>query len=320
VLGKPANISYDMFSKAQDPDVPGLAWKSSPSLEYMFYSDENLQVPYNVMGWNNVTGNSDPTLPKLPDSDLVNPVFLSVAGRVTIADIPTDSSLASQSASHLFLPTYSGAIFDFFLNCSYTTYDIEYTIVNGTTQPDFTFTPTPNGSVAEEWHGLQQYVSMNGDPTDGLVDSNFVAAKQKTPQDFARTWANLYSVRILAVIGAYTNPRSNIQEQAREPLLVTRITPWTLAFLLGANFTYALLGVVVGATAGAAASTRGVLEVSDNMDLNKQIVERYGGVEMGGGFRQDRRDRLSTSDATPLDSGLRVGVIGNRFETLSFAV
>ena len=272
VLGKPANISYDMFSKAQDPDVPGLAWKISPSLEYLFYSDEKLEVPYNVMGWNPVTGNNDPTLPLLPNSKLVNPVFLSVAGRVTRDNIATDSSLATQSASHLFLPTYDDTVFDFFLNCSYTTYDVEYTIVNGTTHPDFTFTPTPNGSVSEEWHGRQQYVSLNGDPSGGLAESNFMAAKQKTPEDFARTWANLYSTRVLAVIGAYTNPRLNIQEQVRDQLLVTRIVPWTLVFLLVTNFTYALLGVGVGATAGAV-STREVLEVSANMDLNKQITE-----------------------------------------------
>jgi hypothetical protein len=319
VLGKPANISYDMFSKAQDPDVPGLAWKISPSLEYLFYSDEKLEVPYNVMGWNLVTGNNDPNLPLLPDSKLVNPVFLSVAGRITRDNIATDSTLAAESASHLFLPTYDAAIFDFFLNCSYTTYDVEYTIVNRTTQPDFTFTPTLNGSVAEEWHGRQQYVSLNGDPSDGLAESNLIAAKQKTPEDFARTWANLYSVRVLAVIGAYTNPRLNFQEQVRDQLLVTRIVPWTLYFLLVANFTYALIGVVVGATAWAV-STREVLKLSDSMDLNKQIAEKYGGVEMGG-FGEDRK-MTSIAKVTlegAADSGLRVGVIGNKFESLYFA-
>jgi hypothetical protein len=59
-------------------------------------------------------------------------------------------TLAAKSAAPLFLPTYGGAIFDFFLNCSYTTYDVEYTIINGTTQSDFSFKPTLNGSVAEE--------------------------------------------------------------------------------------------------------------------------------------------------------------------------
>jgi hypothetical protein len=147
------------------------------------------------MGWNPLTGNGDRDLPLMPNSKLVNPVFLSVAGRITGGDMATDGTLAAKSSIKMFLPTWDGYVYDFFLNCSYTTYDIEYTLVNGTTQPDFTFTPTPNGSVSEEWHGRQQYVSLNGDPSDGLAESNLITAKQKTPEDFARTWANLYSVR-----------------------------------------------------------------------------------------------------------------------------
>jgi hypothetical protein len=320
VLGKPANISFDMESKAQDPDVPGLAWKISPSLEYAFYSDGKLQVPYNVMGWNPLTGNGDPDLPLLPDSKLVNPVFLSVAGRITGGDMAIGGNLAAESSSQLFLPTYDGYVFDFFLNCSYTTYDVEYTIIKGTTQPDFTFIPTLNGSVSEEWHGRQQYVSLNGDPSDGLTNSNLIAAKQKTPDDFARTWANLYSVRVLAVIGAYTNPRLNIQEQMRDQILVTRIVPWTLGFLLAANFTYVLLGLVVSAISWAVA-TKEVLQVSENMDLNKQITERYGGVEMSRfGNESEQTSVAGVLKGNDADSGLRVGIIGSKFESIYYAV
>ena len=319
VLGKPANISYDLLSKAQDPDVPGLAWKISPSLEYMFYSDPNLQVPYNVLGLDPETGNGDPNLPLLPNSKLVNPVYLAVAGRVSISDISLESTLATQSSSDLFVPTDNDGVFDFFLNCSYTTYDVEYTMFNGTTQPDFTFTPTPNGSVAEEWHGIQQYVSLDGDPSNGLAQSSILAAQQKTPEDYARAWANLYSVRVLAAIGAYTNPRANIQEQNRDQLLVTSIVPWTLGFLLAANFIYALLGLVVSAIAWAVSTTE-VLEVSEKMDLNKQIAGRYGGLEMGR-FGKDT-DRVTSTEVVSeeaSDSGIRVGVIGDKFEALYLA-
>jgi hypothetical protein len=91
--------------------------------------------------------------------------------------------------------------------------------------------------VAEEWHGRQQYVSWTGDPSGGLVQNQYIAAKELTPDDFARTWANLYSVRVLSVIGAYSDPGLNIQEQGRSQLLVTRVEPWTLGFLLAASFT-----------------------------------------------------------------------------------
>jgi hypothetical protein len=174
---------------------------------------------------------------------------------MTTAYVVVNSSLGANSAAPLFQPTYDGEIFDFFLNCSYTTYDVEYSMINGTTQPDFSFAPTPNGSVAEEWHGRQEYVSLTGDPSGGLVQNNFIAAKQPTPDDFARAWANLYSIRVLSVIGAYTDPRPNIQEQVRDQLVVTRIVPWTLGFLLSVNFTYAVLGMVVGALAWGAQRT-----------------------------------------------------------------
>jgi hypothetical protein len=254
----------------------------------------------------------------MPDSELVNPVYLAVAARITRPDMVVNSTLAANSSAPLFPPTYYGNIFDFILNCSYTTYDVKYTVINGTTQSDFSFTPTPNGSVAEEWHGVQQYVSENGDPSSGLVENQYIAAKQLTPHDFARTWANLYSVRVLSVIGAYTNPRLNIQEQVRSQLLVTRVVPWTLAFLLTANFTYVLLSMVVGAIAGAV-STKEVLEVSGKMDLNRLITEMYGGVEMSGGNDCERASTAQMISQRHPDSGFRVGVIGAKFESLYFA-
>ena len=226
--------------------------------------------------------------------------------------------LAPKSAAPLFLPRYGGAIFDFFLNCSYKTYDVEYTIINGTTQFDFSFKPTPNGSVVEEWHGRQQYVSLNGDPSGGLVENQFTTAKLPTPHDFARAWANLYSVRVLSITVAYTDPRLNIQGQVRSQLLVTRVVPWTLGFLLAANFTFVLLGMVVGAIARAVL-TKGVLEVSETMDLNRLITERYGGAEMGGGSDYQRASTAQMTFQRDPDNRFRVGVIKAKFEGLYFA-
>jgi hypothetical protein len=316
VLGKPVNISDDIFSKGLDPDVPGLAWKVSPDLEYAFYSDDTLRVPYNTYGYNPVTGNFDPGLPIIPDSELVNPIYFAVAGRITRENLAVNNTL--KSATPLFPPSHDGYFLNFFLNCSYTTYDVEYTVINGTTQSNFSFASTPNGSVAEEWHGRRQVVFPNGDPSHGLIESHDVAEKRPTPHDFARTWANLYSVRVLSVIGAYTDPRLNIQEEVRSQLLVTRVVPWTLGFLLAANFTYLLLCMVVGAIARAA-STKEVLELSEKMDLNWQITERYGGLEMSGGKDRERASTAQTISRQDPESGLRVGVIGGKLETLYFA-
>jgi hypothetical protein len=137
--------------------------------------------------------------------------------------------------------------------------------------------------------------------------------------DFARAWANLYSIRVLSVIGAYTDPRLNIQEQVRDQLVVTRIVPWTLGFLLSVNFTYAVLGMVVGALAWAV-STKEVLALSKKMDLNRQLTERYGGEEISRGKDRGRASMAEMIPQRHPHSGLRVGVIEEKFESLLLAV
>lgn len=319
ILGKPANISYDLYSKPQDPDVPGLAWKVSPSLQYAFYSDRDHRIPYNVLGLNNITGNGD-DIPLLPDSELVNPVFLAVAGRIAKGDMALDSDLTAESSSYAFLPTYGDEVYDFFLNCSYTTFDVGYTVVNRTTLPDFLFTPTPNGSVAEMWHGRQQFTSIDGDASKGLGASNTIAAKQKTPEDFAKEWANRYSTKVLSVIGAYTDPRLNLEEQVHRQKIVTRIEPWALGFLFAANSSYVLLALIVSAIAWSV-STAEVLRIADDMDLNKLIEENFVGQEMND-LGNDRGSSSATEirGNPPVQGGLRVGVGRNRFESVYYAV
>jgi hypothetical protein len=104
----------------------------------------------------------------------------------------------------------------------------------------------------------------------------------------------------------------------RSQLLVTRVVPWTLGFLLAANFTYVLLGMVVGAIARAVL-TKEVLEVSEMMDLNRLITERYGGVEMSGGNDYQRASTAQMTSQRDPDSGFRVGVIKAKLESLYFA-
>jgi hypothetical protein len=130
----------------------------------------------------------------------------------------------------------------------------------------------------------------------------------------------LYSTRVLAVIGAYTDPRGNLDEQVRNKLLVTRIVPWTLCFLLLANLAYALLGLMTGVIAWAV-STKEVLRVAENMDLNKQVAEKYGGAEMGEFGRDGHGVYVAKAMAEDrADSRLRVGVVGNNFESLYYAI
>jgi hypothetical protein len=63
----------------------------------------------------------------------------------------------------------------------------------------------------------------------------------------------------------------------------------------------------------------GGTQVSEMMDLNKLITERYGGVEMSGGNDYQRASTAQMTSQRVLDSGFRVGVIKAKFESLYFA-
>jgi len=77
--------------------------------------------------------------------------------------------------------------------------------------------------------------------------------------------------------------------------------------------------VVVGAIA-CVVSTREVLELSEKMDLNKQIAGRYGHLEMD--YLEKTREigvLVEEPSRVAPDNGIRVGVIGDKFESLYYA-
>ena len=249
LLGKPANVTTVTQSKAEDPDLPPMAFKPLQSLQYAFFTDPGLSIPYNTEGLNLSTGSFAANVSTLPDFDLINPVFVAVAGRISTQDMSATSSLSTDA--NMFANGFSWI--DFTLNCSYTTYDVNYTWANSAIH-NTTIIPSPNGTLAEMYHGAQSYASVGGG--DPVLQNNLRrAAHESDSQAFAREWANLYSVDVLSTIGAYTTPRTNLQEQTRTSMLVTQVPKLPLALLLAFSLAYVVLGIWLGVVAYRAASS-----------------------------------------------------------------
>lgn len=244
-LGKAPNITELSLSndKAWDPYTPGMNWKPSSNLQYGCYDSVEMINPYNTIGYDPQTGNPS-NIPPLPDDKLINPIYLGVAGRFAIASESAGVSLSHDSGVFIGSKFYV----DFALNCSYTTYDVNYTWSNGTIEM-YSFTATPNGSVAEIYHGSQTYYQAPGGTSFLLQDDVLTAALQNSSDAIAIAYADLNSVRVLSMIGGYTTPRTNLREQTRTPLLVARIPTTALAVVVTAGLLYGVLAVILGCLA-----------------------------------------------------------------------
>ena len=249
LLGKPPNVTTVTNSKAEDPDLPPMAFKPLQSLQYAFFTDPGLSISYNTEGRNISTGDFAVNASTLPDSALINPIFVAVAGRISTQDTSATSDLSADP--NMFANGFSWI--DVTLNCSYTTYEVNYTWANGAIH-NATISPSLNGTLAEMYHGAQSFASVDGgDPV--LQDNLRRAAHQNSSEAFASQWANLYSVDVLSTIGAYSTPRTNIQEQTRTSMLVTQVPIVPLALLFAFSLAYIPLGIWLGIVAHRAASS-----------------------------------------------------------------
>ena len=247
MLGKSPNIS-ELTGISPDPDVPPLVFKPAPNLEYGFFTDSDLNTPYNSEGYDAQT--DQPTLPPLSDGKLVNPVYLGIAGRFSESDQSVGNSMANDSGLFQMNET---AFVDFALRCPFTAYDVNYTWANGEIQ-DLSFVPSPNGSMLELYHGTQFYITVSGGDHQ-LQDFLFQAAMQNTSRGLAYKWASLYSTKVLSTIGAYTSPRTDLQEQYRTQRLVAKVPKAALGALIASSLAYTIVGLGLGIAAYRASAT-----------------------------------------------------------------
>ena len=252
VLGKAPNIS-ELIGRSEDPDLPPFGYKPASNLQYGFFTSQDLNAPYNPEGYDPATdelpSTENSSITPLSDSQLVNPMYLAIAGRFT----DSSESVGSQLDSDNEIFTLADSYFDFTMSCPITAYDVDYTLVNGQIQ-DVSYSSSPNGSLLEIFHARQFYISVSGGGYD-LEDYLSQAALQDTSEDLAREWADLYSTKVLATIGAYTSPRLNIQEQERTPLLVAKVPEAALGALLACSLAYTILGFGLGLAAYKASTT-----------------------------------------------------------------
>ena len=150
---------------------------------------------------------------------------------------------------------------DVTLNCSYATFDVNYTWAKGAIH-NTSSSPSPNGTLAEMYHGSLSFASVDGGDPD-LQASLRRAAHQNTSEAFTREWANLYSAEVLSTIGAYTTPRTNFQEQHRTPMIVTQVPKLPLCLLLAFSLSYIVLGVFLGFAAHRSSSAEVVALASE---------------------------------------------------------
>jgi hypothetical protein len=260
LLGRPPNVTTVTQAKAEDPHIPPMAFKPSQSLQYAFFIDPSLSTPYNTAGSNLSTGNDEVGSPPLPDSGLINPVFVAVAGRISVDDTSVLSNLSRDPG--MFDPKL--AWIDVTLNCSYATFDVNYTWAKGAIH-NTSSSPSPNGTLAEMYHGRLHFASVDGGDPD-LQANLRRAAHQNTSEAFAREWANLYSAEVLSTIGAYTTPRTNFQEQIRTSMIVTQVPKLPLCLLLAFSLSYIVLGVFLGFAAHRSSSAE-VLALASGLSL-----------------------------------------------------
>ncbi|KAH9218649.1 hypothetical protein DL95DRAFT_405681 [Leptodontidium sp. 2 PMI_412] len=137
----------------------------------------------------------------------------------------------------------------FAVYCNTTVYDVKYTSINGSITR-FDATPA-NSTLTNIIQGSQQYTQV-GDPS--LIQGAATAALISTDsQGVADYFALTYSQIALGIASAAFTPQAAIQAQRRETMLVAKVPIVPLAFLLIANISLALLGIVLLVFASVAA-------------------------------------------------------------------
>lgn len=141
ILGKMASID-DSGHMIKDPDVPTLATKPGSVIQYAYFQDSDLNIPYDAVGDLGTF---------LGDSQLINPVYVAIAARFATISQRAGVDMTSDTGIHHVGTT---ANLDLVLNCQYTTYVVDYSWVNSTARVN-QMTASPNGTLAELFPRLQ---------------------------------------------------------------------------------------------------------------------------------------------------------------------
>ena len=316
VLGKSPNISSANGDKAIDTDLSPLGFKPSPNLQWGFFTDSNLSTIYNPESWGAETNQPDQEH-IWPDDQLINPFYTGTAARITLNTF-TDTSNITTSEPNVF--NSENGYLDLIMACSITSYSVNYTWFRSSIQ-NVSVAPTDNGTLLEIFHGTQIYNTVTGggfDLQQYLIDASIAG---NDTESFLSTWGNLYSVKVLSLIGAYLSPRTNLEEQSREALLVAKVPKSALGALIACSLIYTVLGIFL-VIAAYSASKGNVSVIAEQLSLagltNMAFGEAKGGtpsttVSPNG---LDSRSRLNEEDyftRLPRRETRRVRISGSDF-------
>ncbi|KIY02643.1 uncharacterized protein Z520_01108 [Fonsecaea multimorphosa CBS 102226] len=234
VLGADPSISNDtLLWTHTDATTPDFNFKYDRNFQYAYFSDAQLNTIYNSIGGNATNGGASGEL-ALPDDQLINPIFLAVAGLVPVSNGPAGESLSKDRN----LLSIGGAFVAYTLNCSVTSYDVAYDWINGSIN-SFNFSQTRNGSILELAHGMQ----ATGMPA--LSQAQSLASLSASAEALGHSFANQHSENSLTLIASVMSPRMDSAEAIREDLLVAKISVAPFGFLVGSNLLYTIFGVVL---------------------------------------------------------------------------
>ena len=152
---------------------------------------------------------------------------MGVAGRFSVTgakagvDLSKDSGLFPHSI-------YS----DFAFHCALEAYKIEYVWVSEAIH-NYTAKPA-DASLLNMYIGQLPYYKHAA--SDDMTDDFLQMAGQPDRQSMADTWARLFSVRVLSVIGGYTEPSPNMEQQNCVEVLVAQVHIGSMWFIVGCSF------------------------------------------------------------------------------------
>ncbi|RMZ92001.1 hypothetical protein DV736_g758, partial [Chaetothyriales sp. CBS 134916] len=302
VLGLSPNISSADGTKAIDPNLSPLGFKPAVNLQWAFFTSENLSTLYNPESWDPSVNQPD-DLHVTPDDQLLNPFYLGVAMRVSTNTFTANSTITTNEPN--VVANNQDEYLDFIMDCSITSYNVNYTWYKSSIQ-NVTAVSSGNGSLLEIFHGAQTYNTVSGgggfDLQQYIIDA---AIAGNDTASFTATWSNLYSVKVLSLIGAYLTPRTNLQEQNRKSLLVAKVPKSALGALIACSLSYTFLGIFL-VIAAWKATTHNVQQIADQLSLAGLTQMAFGEGKQSSPSslstsRRASRTRPSTSNS-PLPS------------------
>jgi hypothetical protein len=226
-------IVVDLFT-ATDEDIPHLTQKPSMNLQYGYFFDPGLAYPYNPVGWdqNFTRGHIRP----YSDSELINPIYLGVAGRIG------NLGLGEYFPGNQDVWSGHNRYYDFAMRCKLTAYNVTYSFINGSVNN--VSASDSIGSILEIFHGSQFYDIDHNDGSE-YVEMLTQAALQNSTSRLAQRWETLFTAKALSVIGSVTEEHPAIIQQDRNQILVAQLMWPALAFLFFCSLLHIVTGISV---------------------------------------------------------------------------